>query len=82
MRLTSVLLTWPKKRPRGFIWIGADQMVRKVQPWHLRKMQQHIEMEKRNTMICLNPYVTPEQERIAAKARSKTELREDQILFR
>merc|ERR1719309_209226 len=33
-------------------------------------------------MICLNPYVTPEQERIATKARRKTELREDQILFR
>ena len=32
--------------------------------------------------ICLNPYITPDQERIAMKTREGVGLRPDQILFK
>ena len=43
MRLSQVLLMWPKKRPNGNIWIGKDRMVLKVQPWHTNRMERDIE---------------------------------------
>ena len=43
MRLTQLLMTWPKKRPNGNIWIGKNRMVEKVQPWHMNGMEKDIE---------------------------------------
>jgi len=57
-------------------------MVEQVKDWHLVKMEKNIKMEKNNMHICLNPYITPEQERIAMKAREGVGLRTDQILFK
>jgi len=57
-------------------------MVLKVQPWHLNKMKKDIDREKKNTKLCMNPFITPEQERVATKAREGQGLRPDQILFK
>ena len=43
MRLTQLLMVWPKKRPNGNIWIGKNRMVQKVQPWHMSNMEKDIE---------------------------------------
>ena len=42
MRLSQLLLTWPKKRPNGYIWSGKHRMVLKVQPWHLKGLNRDI----------------------------------------
>ncbi len=42
MRLTQLLMVWPKKRPNGYIWSGKHRMVLKVQPWHLKGMDRDI----------------------------------------
>jgi len=62
-------MKWPKKRPNGYIWNGKQQMVRKVQPWHIKSMDRDIEREKKNVHLCLNPYLTPEEERIGTANR-------------
>jgi len=82
MRLSQILMMWPKKRPNGHIWSGKHQMVRMVRQKDVDNMDKQIKMEKANTYICLNPYFTPEQERIAMKAREKQGLRGDQLLFK
>lgn len=44
MRLTQILLKWPRSRPNGNIWIGKDKMVRLVKPKDLNKMEKQIAM--------------------------------------
>jgi len=39
-------------------------------------------MEKNNAYACLNPFISPEEERVAMEAREKTGLRADQLLFK
>merc|ERR1719295_1944104 len=58
------------------------QMVKLVKEKDLRPMRKQLEMEKKNAYACLNPFITPEEERIAFNARAKTELRPDQLLWR
>jgi len=82
MRLTQLLTMWPKTRPKGAIWSGKQQMVRKVEPWHLNQLNKDIQREKKNAHICLNPCITPEQERVGLAAAEKTQPRKDQLLFR
>merc|ERR1719510_1394259 len=82
MRLTQILMTWPKKRPGGNIWTGKNRMVLKVNPWHMNQMKRDIEREKKNVALCLNPYITVEQERVLTQAREKTEERPDKTLFK
>ena len=48
MRLTNILLKWPKVRPNGNIWIGKDRMVGKVHPVTKSHMKRDIEREKNN----------------------------------
>lgn len=81
MRLTQLLMMWPKKRPNGNIWMGKNKMVRTVEPWHMKALEKNIEREKRNIHICLNPILTPEEERQSVAARQGA-LRVDQVLFR
>lgn len=57
-------------------------MVRVVKPHHLNKMNKQIEMEKKNSYACLNPYISPEEEKIAMASRENTGPRPDQLLFR
>jgi len=82
MRLTQILAVWPRKRPNGHIWSGKHRMVEKVKENHLKAMDKNIKMEKANMHICLNPYISPEHERIAMKSREGVGLRPDQILFK
>ena len=44
MRLTQMLLKWPRRRPNGSIWIGKDQMVRLVREKNQKKLNKQIEM--------------------------------------
>jgi len=81
MRLTQLLMIWPKKRPNGNIWKGKNSMVRTVQPWNLNALDKDIAREKKNIHICLNPVLTPEEERRSIAARQGA-LRVDQVLFR
>ena len=62
MRLTNILLKWPKKRPHGNIWIGKDRMVGQVHPVMKSHMEREAEREKNNLFYCLNPAVTIEAE--------------------
>jgi len=57
-------------------------MVRLVKEKDINNMQKEIAREKSNIHICLNPYITPEQERVTMKVREGTELRPDQIMFK
>eukprot|EP00088_Acartia_fossae_P014782 TRINITY_DN17977_c0_g1_i1.p1 TRINITY_DN17977_c0_g1~~TRINITY_DN17977_c0_g1_i1.p1 ORF type:complete len:113 (-),score=6.28 TRINITY_DN17977_c0_g1_i1:193-531(-) len=82
MRLSQILLVWPKTRPNGYIWNGKHQMVRKVQPWHVNAINKDLAREKRNAHLCLNPYITPEQERVGVEADKLTQPRRDQHTFR
>jgi len=82
MRLSQILAVWPRNRPNGHIWSGKHRMVEKVKHNHMVKMEKSIQMEKNNMHICLNPYLTPDQERIAMKTREGVGLRPDQILFK
>ena len=38
--------------------------------------------EKKNAYVCLNPFISPEEERVAMEVREKTGVRADQLLFR
>jgi len=82
MKLSQILMVWPKRRPNGYIWSGKHQMVRMVKQSDVDQMNKKIKLEQANTYICLNPYITPEQERVAMKAREKQSLRDDKILFK
>eukprot|EP00095_Tigriopus_kingsejongensis_P007075 maker-scaffold912_size81766-snap-gene-0.18 protein:Tk07075 transcript:maker-scaffold912_size81766-snap-gene-0.18-mRNA-1 annotation:"conserved hypothetical protein" len=62
MRLTQILLKFPKVPPNGNIWIGRNKMVRKVLPKHMEEMVHNIDREKRNIAILLNPCVNKERE--------------------
>ena len=42
----------------GNIRLGKRQMVRKVEKYHMRQMEQDIEREKKNMFYCMNPAVT------------------------
>lgn len=77
-----MLAMWPRKRPNGHIWSGKHKMVLKVKDKDVANLEKDIKMEKANMHICLNPYITPEQERIAMKTREGAGLRPDQLLFR
>lgn len=57
-------------------------MVLKVKDCHMKSMDKDMKIEKANMHFCLNPYITPEQERIAMKSREGDGLRADQILFK
>jgi len=48
----------------------------------MKSMDKDMKIEKANMHFCLNPYITPEQERIAMKSREGDGLRADQILFK
>jgi len=82
MRLSQILATWPRKRPNGHIWTGKHRMVLKVREQDIKTMDRQIKMEVANTHLCLNPFITPEQENIAMKAREQNSPRPDQVLFR
>eukprot|EP00088_Acartia_fossae_P053379 TRINITY_DN6075_c0_g1_i4.p1 TRINITY_DN6075_c0_g1~~TRINITY_DN6075_c0_g1_i4.p1 ORF type:complete len:115 (-),score=12.48 TRINITY_DN6075_c0_g1_i4:4-348(-) len=82
MHLSEVLLRWPKKMPRGSIWIGKQQMVRNVEPRQIRALNKQIDLEKRNAHICLNPYLTPEQERVGNAERELTVPPRGEIMFK
>ena len=129
MRLTQLLMMWPKKRPNGNIWIGKESLLirfwqcccqertrwcaqlshgiwnlsRKILKggktlstmnqlflWHFlaslaEKYPFFVTLkfcrEKKNIHICLNPILTPEEERMSVAARQGA-LRVDQVLFR
>lgn len=82
MRLTSILLKWPKIRPHGNIWIGKDRMVHKVLPNEKGKMQRDVEIEKNNLFYCLNPAVSIEAEDAYFNWRDETGPRPNQIWWK
>ena len=43
MRLTALLLTWPRNRPNGHIYLGKHKMVRKVTPGNMRVLDKDIQ---------------------------------------
>ena len=62
MRLTNILLKWPKVRPHGNIWIGKHRMVGKVDPVMKGHMKRDVEREKNNLFYLVNPAVSIEAE--------------------
>jgi len=77
MRLTFALLKWPKSRPAGNIWIGKNQMVRKVTPKHLRQIEEDVQREKNNIFYCMHPAASVEQERALFELMDKEENDQD-----
>jgi len=57
-------------------------MVKLVNDTDKMKMTKDLKREQANMHICLNPYITPEQERIAMKRREGAGSRPDQLLFK
>ena len=43
MRLSALLLTWPRNRPNGHIYLGKHKMVRKVTPDNMRTLDKDIQ---------------------------------------
>ena len=78
MKLTSILLKWPKQRPPGNIWTGKNRMVDKVHPVMKSHMQRDVEREKNNLFYCVNPAVSIEAEDAYFKEKIKTGPRPNQ----
>ena len=72
MRLTSILLKWPKQRPNGNIWIGKHRMVGKVHPAVKSHIERDVEREKNNLFYCVNPAVSIAAEDAYFKYKNET----------
>ena len=55
MRLSQILLKWPRQRPNGQIWIGKDKMVRLVKENDMNKMNRRIN-QVCQTLCIFNEY--------------------------
>ena len=82
MRLTNILLKWPKVRPNGNIWIGKDRMVGKVHPVTKSHMKRDVEREKNNLFYLVNPAVSIEAESAYFQHINETGPRPDQVYWK
>ena len=82
MRLTSILLKWPKVRPNGHIWIGKDRMVGKVHPITKSYIERDVEREKNNLFYLVNPAVTTEAESAYFQHINETGPRPDEVWWK
>ena len=82
MRLTNILLKWPKVRPNGNIWIGKDRMVGKVHPVTKSHMKRDVEREKNNLFYLVNPAVSIEAESAYFQHMNETGPRPDQVYWK
>ncbi|XP_049879322.1 ribosomal protein 63, mitochondrial [Pectinophora gossypiella] len=79
MRLSLVLFR-RNRMPNGHIFRGKDRLVKKVEPKHLRKMQQELAIEEQNMFYLRFPYLTEAESAGHAKALGKPEKRTEQVL--
>ncbi|XP_034827671.1 large ribosomal subunit protein mL63 [Maniola hyperantus] len=74
MKLTLCLFR-RNRLPNGHIFRGKDRLVRKVEPKHLRKLEQNFAIEEQNMFYLRHPYLTEEESYGHAKALGKHEAR-------
>lgn len=57
MKLSLVLFR-RNRLPNGHLFRGKDRLVKKVEPKHLRKLQQEFAIEEQNMLYLRYPYLT------------------------
>lgn len=57
MRLTLVLFR-RNRLPNGNLFRGKDRLVKKVEPFHLRRLQEDFAVEEKNMLYLRYPYLT------------------------
>lgn len=57
MKLTSILLR-RNRLPNGHIFRGKDRLVKKVEPVHLRQLEQDFAVEEQNMFYLRHPYLS------------------------
>ncbi|CAG9104509.1 hypothetical protein JYU34_012021 [Plutella xylostella] len=76
MRLSLVLFR-RNRLPNGHIHRGKDRLIKRVEPVHLRKLQEDFAIEEKNMLYLRHPYLTEEQSFGHAKALGKQEKRKE-----
>lgn len=57
MRLSLVLFR-RNRLPNGHIHRGKDRLIKRVEPVHLRKLQEDFAIEEKNMLYLRHPYLT------------------------
>lgn len=57
MKLTQILFR-RNRLPNGHIFRGKDRLVKKVEPKHIRSLQQDFAVEEQNMFYLRHPYLT------------------------
>ncbi|KPJ14798.1 hypothetical protein RR48_05892 [Papilio machaon] len=74
MKLSLILLR-RNRLPNGHIFRGKDRLVKKVEPHHLRRLQQDFAIEEQNMFYLRFPYLTEAESAGHVKALGKVEER-------
>lgn len=57
MKLTLILFR-RNRLPNGSLFRGKDRLVKKVEPVHLRRLQEDFAVEEKNMLYLRHPYLT------------------------
>lgn len=57
MKITSILFR-RNRLPNGHIFRGKDRLVKKVEPVHLRRLEQDFAVEEQNMFYLRHPYLS------------------------
>ncbi|CAH0713866.1 unnamed protein product, partial [Brenthis ino] len=75
MKLTQILFR-RNRLPNGHIFRGKDRLVKKVEPKHIRNLQQNFAVEEQNMFYLRHPYLTEAESHGHSKALGKQEIRQ------
>ncbi|OWR53755.1 hypothetical protein KGM_201778 [Danaus plexippus plexippus] len=74
MKLSSILFR-RNLLPNGHIFRGKDRLVKRVEPKHLRQLEQDFTVEEQNMFYLRHPYLTEAESYGHSKALGKQEAR-------
>ncbi|KAJ8711382.1 hypothetical protein PYW07_008624 [Mythimna separata] len=74
MKLTLVLFR-RNRLPNGHLFRGKDRLVKRVEPKHLRQVQEDFAIEEQNMLYLRHPYLTQAESFGHTKALGKQEIR-------
>ncbi|KOB66851.1 Uncharacterized protein OBRU01_20671 [Operophtera brumata] len=74
MKLSLVLFR-RNRLPNGHLFRGKDRLVKKVEPVHLRRLQEEFAVEEKNMLYLRYPYLTEEESFGHSKALGKQEMK-------
>ncbi|KPJ05229.1 hypothetical protein RR46_01984 [Papilio xuthus] len=71
----SLILFRRNRLPNGHIFRGKDRLVKRVEPRHLRRLQENFAIEEQNMFYLRFPYLTEAESAGHVKAMGKVEER-------